>query len=200
MWQELAKWSCFETERLRLRPFVYQDADDFFAIMSDEENTTFLHPTVTSQSLCQRFLVEAFMRKPLGIWAIEDKKTGQMIGSIRLENIQQQARQAEVGYFLHRAFWRQGFGTEVLESLLFLAFRQLGLQQLTIKTHLENKASQALAQKLGFCLIGQYKGSDRHSRQMRFFKDFALTKQDYHAMMTKNEGVRSDYHKIKTGN
>ncbi len=174
MWKQLAKWARFETERLILRPFVYEDGDDFFAIMSDEENTVFLHPKMDQRELCQQVLVEGFMRCPLGIWALEDKQSGRMIGSIRLENIQERIGQAEIGYFLHRDFWRQGLGTESLEQIVFLAFSQLGLRQLIIKTHLENKASQALAQKLGFRLARQYKGSDRHSHRMRIFKDFIL--------------------------
>ncbi|MGT2666570.1 GNAT family N-acetyltransferase [Streptococcus rifensis] len=174
MWEKLAEWAQFETERLILRPFCYQDKADLYAIMSNKENTTFLHPPIESKELCQQLLVEGFMRQPLGIWAIEEKETKRMIGSIRLENIQGRQKKAEIGYFLHRDFWRKGYGAESLESIVFLSFTQLGLGQLIIKTHAENRASQSLAQKLGFRLVKEYKGSDRYSHKMRAFKDYCL--------------------------
>ncbi|WP_303972923.1 GNAT family N-acetyltransferase [Streptococcus merionis] len=187
MWEQLAKWARFETNRLILRPFVYQDGKDFFDIMSDEDNTTFLHPAIDCLELCRQLMVEGFMRQPLGIWAIEERNCGRMIGSIRLENIKAKSGQAEIGYFLHREFWQQGLGTEALEGLVFLAFNQLGLRQLFIKTHVENKASQALAQKLGFQLLRQYKGSDRHSHRVRTFNDYVLNKTDYDLIKKKEE-------------
>lgn len=44
-------------------------------------------------------LVHEFMVSPLGIWAIEDKLTHQLIGCIRLEQYNAKVASAEVGYF-----------------------------------------------------------------------------------------------------
>lgn len=185
MWNALAKWAWVETERLILRPFRYTDAQDLYAILSDPDNTRFIHPSLDSLELCQTLLVEAFMRQPLGIWALEDKASGRMIGSIRLEQIQVRTGQAEIGYFLHRDFWRRGLGKEALEQLVFLSFSQFPLRRLIIKTHEENRASQALAESVGFEFDRQYKGSDRYSHRMRTFKDYRYDRKDYQLKETK---------------
>lgn len=62
---------------------------------------------------------------------------------------------------------------------MFLAFQELGLKELILVTHLENKASQKVAQKAGFVLKKQFKGSDRHSRKMRDYLAYQLTIGDY---------------------
>lgn len=38
IWTRLAKFACFETERLFLRPFAYEDGDDFYEIVAHPEN------------------------------------------------------------------------------------------------------------------------------------------------------------------
>lgn len=45
--------------------------------------------------------------------------------------------------------------------------------------HAENIASQRVAQKSGFRLKRQFKGSDRYSRKMRDYVDYQLSKGDY---------------------
>lgn len=179
MWESLAEAASFETESLILRPFAFSDAEDLFAIVSSAENTTFIYPPLPTLSACRTLLVQSFMRQPLGIWAIESKDSGQMIGAIRLENIQQSVGQAEIGYFLHRDYWRQGLMTQALNRLIFLAFRRFGMKKLIIKTHKDNLASQQLAEKTGFHCFRTYKGSDRHSHQMRNYKDYRYLKKDY---------------------
>ncbi len=120
------------------------------------------------------------MRQPLGIWALEDKETGQMIGSIRLENIRVDELSAEIGYFLNQTYWKQGLMTEVLTRLVSLAFSRLPFKKLMIKTHEENKASQQLALKVGFSYQKRYKASDRYSHKMRYYRDYHYLKKDYH--------------------
>ena len=52
------------------------------------------------------------MKSPLGIWAICDKKTEKMIGAIKFEKLDEIRKEAEIGYFLRKDFWSQGYMTE----------------------------------------------------------------------------------------
>ena len=47
-----------------------------------------------------------------------------------------------------------------------------GFQTLILQAHLENKASQRVAEKAGFSLYRQFKGSDRYTRKMRDYVEF----------------------------
>ena len=179
MWEDLAKWASFETEGLVLRPFTFKDREDLFVILSDSETRRFIYPQVISPETCQTLLVQVFMRQPLGIWAIVDKDKDCLIGAIRLENINQKKKRAEIGYFLSKHKWRQGVMTEALESLVYLGFKHLGMTELIIKTHEENLASQKLAEKSGFSLYRSYKGSDRYSHRTRAYRDYHYLAKDY---------------------
>lgn len=179
MWEELAKWANFETDNLILRPFAFKDKDDLFAILADSETRQFIYPQVLNSATCQTLLVEGFMRHPLGIWAIVDREEDCLIGAIRLENINQRKRTSEIGYFLSRKKWKQGLMTEVLTGLVYLSFKHLEMKELTIKTHEENIASQKLAEKVGFSLYRNYKGSDRYSHRTRSYRDYHYMAKDY---------------------
>ena len=93
IWTQLAAFSCFETERLFLRPFLYSDAADFYTISSNPENLPFIFPAQTSLEECQYVLANYFLKNPLGIWAICDKGTDRVIGSIKFEKLDEIKKQ-----------------------------------------------------------------------------------------------------------
>ncbi len=64
---------------------------------------------------------------------------------------------------------------------MFEEFAKLpDLKRLYIITHLENKASQRVAEKTGFSCRRQFKGSDRYTRKMRDYLEFCYEKGDFH--------------------
>ena len=44
------------------------------------------------------------MKNPFGVWAICDKETNQMIGSIKFEKLDEIKGEAELGYFYAKIF------------------------------------------------------------------------------------------------
>lgn len=178
IWTKLAMFSFFETERLHLRPFFFGDAEAFHQIASNPENLQFIFPAVVSLEESQYALANYFMKTPLGVWAICDQESQQMIGSIKFEKIDEIKKEAEIGYFLNKAYWSQGLMTEAVMRLRDLSIEEFGLKQLSIVTHLENVASQKVALKSDFILARRFKGSDRYTRKMRDYLEFRYTKGD----------------------
>lgn len=183
IWTRLAKFACFETERLILRPFSYEDGADFYEIVSRPENLPFIFPTLKDKNLALATMVEKFMRNPLGNWALIDKASGRMIGALCFEKLEERQLSAELSYFLKKDYWGQGLMTEAVKNLVFLAFYEIGLKELTIITHEENIASQMVAQKTGFVQVEQYRGSDRYSHKMRNYLKFSLKRADFRLEM-----------------
>lgn len=64
--------------------------------------------------------------------------------------------------------------TEVLKTLSFLAFQTFGLRTLELLIHLENEASQRVAEKAGFRCYKRFRGSDRHTHKIRDYKAYQL--------------------------
>lgn len=179
-WTQLARYSFYETERLTLRPPSFSDAKAFYDIASDKDNLHFVFPRVISQEESDYLLTHSFLKKPLGVWAISDKSSHTLLGFIKLEKINTQKKAAELAYFLDNHYRCQGMMTEVVKNIVFFAFKELGLKSLIILTHLENQASQKVAEKAGFTFIEQFKGSDRYTRKMRYYKKYQLNIGDYH--------------------
>lgn len=179
LWTRLARFACFETERLVLRPFSYEDGNDFFEIVSNPKNLPFIFSALEDKNLAFATMVEKFMRSPLGNWALVDKVSGRMIGALCFEKLDDRQMTAELSYFLKKDYWGRGLMTEAVKNLVFLAFYEFGLKELTIITHEENVASQMVARKSGFVQVGQYKGSDRYSHKTRNYRKFSLKKTDF---------------------
>lgn len=179
MWTQLGRFATFETERLVLRPFRFSDREDFFEIAGHSENLAFIFPCTASQAESDFLLVHSFMKAPLGVWAIEDKVSQKMIGAIRFEQLAVQDKTGEIGYFVNKTFWKKGIATEALKNLVFLAFQEIGLDLLKIVVHQENKASERVAQKAGFSLFRQFKGSDRYTHQMRHYLVYHYQREDW---------------------
>lgn len=57
---------------------------------------------------------------------------------------------AEIGYELHRAYWRQGMMTEALPAVLTYGFTKLGLHRIEADPFARNTRSTSLLLKPGF--------------------------------------------------
>ena len=61
----------------------------------------------------------------------------------------------EIGFILHRDLWRQGYGAEILMSLIAHGFEVLGYEAIVADADLRNAASIGLLRKLGFVETGR---------------------------------------------
>ncbi len=153
LWTRLAQFACFETERLVLRPFSYEDGESFYEIVSNPENLPFIFPALEDRNIAFSTMVEKFMRSPLGNWALVDKHSEMMIGALCFEKVDERQLSAELSYFLKKDYWRRGLMTEAVRTLVYLAFYEFGLRELVIVTHEENVASQMVAKKAGLVQV-----------------------------------------------
>ncbi|VTS21054.1 acetyltransferase, GNAT family [Streptococcus porcinus] len=179
-WTHLAQLSLIETERLYLRPITYFDSDAFFEFASDPSQLSFIFPAVATRSESDYLLTHAFLKNPLGCWAIAEKNQQDMIGFIKFENIVVSSASADFGYFLSHKYRGRGYMTEAVRHLLAFSFEDLNLKCLKIVTHKENIASQKVAQATSFSLKRAFKGSDRYTHKVRDYLEYQISKGDYH--------------------
>lgn len=81
----------------------------------------------------------------------------ELIGGIGLGRID---GEVELGYWISRAHWEQGFATEASRAVLSLA-RTLGHRQIVSGHFIDNPASGAVLRKVGFTPTGRVR--QRHS-------------------------------------
>ncbi|HEX9447908.1 MAG TPA: bifunctional GNAT family N-acetyltransferase/(deoxy)nucleoside triphosphate pyrophosphohydrolase, partial [Dongiaceae bacterium] len=85
--------------------------------------------------------------------AITRKTDGQLLGCIGLIR-GAQSEEAELGYWLGKPFWSQGYASEAVGRLVEFAFAELGLHQLIASAVPTNLASHRVQEKNGFVVDG----------------------------------------------
>lgn len=142
-----------ETDRLLLRPFSLEDAEDMFRIYSDVETMKYWSEQPAKDVAAAQEMVRKdieFDGETAVFWAIVDKTSDTVIGKCTLFAYSDQNRRAEIGYVLSRSFWGRGVMTEACKAIINLAFGELQLHRIEADTDVENAGSIALLQKLGF--------------------------------------------------
>lgn len=81
-------------------------------------------------------------------------KTGEVVGFIRLNDIDFIARKAAVRIFIRPDMQEQGYGTDALHTLACFCFRELGLHRLGLVVRDDNERARKVYERLGFVLEG----------------------------------------------
>jgi [ribosomal protein S5]-alanine N-acetyltransferase len=85
-----------------------------------------------------------------GLWLVESKETGRPLGRVGL--IRQHIDghdEDEIGYMIHRPYWRQGIAHEAACGVRDYAFNKLGMQRVISLVRPVNIPSQRTALSLG---------------------------------------------------
>ncbi len=88
------------------------------------------------------------------------RRPGGFIGACGLR-IDVGSQSAEVGFFIDREHEGRGLASACVSVLTDLAFAEYGMVRVTLKTHVGNLRSRALAERLGFSYEGTARGGIR---------------------------------------
>jgi RimJ/RimL family protein N-acetyltransferase len=174
-----------ETERLHLRPLERRDAADVQRYASDREvaaNTLVIphpYPDGAAEAFIQNTYEEA-RRGEAYIYAIVLKTDSALVGVIGLHP-QKEHDRAEIGYWIGRPFWNQGYATEAARALVAFGFEELGLNRIYARYFLRNPASGRVQQKIGM----RYEGTLRQEvKKWGIYEDLgvnAILRSEYEA-------------------
>jgi ribosomal-protein-alanine N-acetyltransferase len=148
-----------ETKRLVIRSFTPQDAPALHErVFGDPEAMKFI-PRGASPSLDRtRASVERFMRHErehgFGLWAVELKETGQLIGDCGLFLVQGVGPEVEVAYHFGKDWWGHGYATEAATACLAFGFKECGLGEIIAICYPEHIASRRVMEKAGMKYVG----------------------------------------------
>ncbi|MDD2795573.1 8-oxo-dGTP diphosphatase MutT [Acidocella sp.] len=147
------------TSRLTLRPLAAEDVAVFHRLINDWEicrrlpDAPFPYPA----DLAAAWIAAAAADRLAGRaeqFALVDEATGEMIGCAGLR-MGKGHKAADLGYWLGRAFWGQGYGLEAARRLVEWAFAAFAIMRLTATVAADNDASAALLQRVGFLPSGK---------------------------------------------
>jgi RimJ/RimL family protein N-acetyltransferase len=171
----------FETQRLRLRPPVMEDAEEIFLrYAQDAEVTKYLtwraHKSVETVREFLGFCLRELKAGRWVQWVIAKKDDRQLIGMIGLKV---DGHKAELGYVLARAYWNTGYMTEAARAVVKWALEQKGIYRVWAVCDVENQPSARVMEKIGMQREGVLRRWIMHPNRSDEPRDcycYALTK------------------------
>lgn len=142
-----------ETERLLLRPFELSDGPRVRELAGDKAiaDTTLNIPHPYEDGIAEEWISthqSKFEAGELVNCAIVVKSEQKLIGAMGLA-IDTRFNRAEIGYWVAKEYWNQGYCTEAAEAMLEYGFHKLDLHKIT-GTHItRNPASGTVMEKIG---------------------------------------------------
>jgi [ribosomal protein S5]-alanine N-acetyltransferase len=141
------------TQRLRLRPFIIEDAPRLAMFVGDYDvakmTATIPHPYSEADA---RHFITASLGAPL--YAIVHANG--VIGAVSLQNNGPQ--NFEIGYWLAKPFWGRGIMTEAARSVIIASRHSCSTLRITAAHCDDNPASGRVLVKLGFEPTGEKTG------------------------------------------
>jgi RimJ/RimL family protein N-acetyltransferase len=153
-----------ETERLLLRRFTEDDADNLFELDRDPAVMRFLSGgKPTPRAVIQNEILPSFLRydepfEGFGVWAAIEKSTGNFLGWFHFRPAKgSNPDEVELGYRLRKAAWGKGYGTEGSRALIRKGFTELGVRRVVASTYQDNLASRRVMEKVGMTLVRTFR-------------------------------------------
>ena len=146
------------TQRLALRELVDSDLD-FMAEMLANADVMRYYPKRLTRELSADWIQRQLARYKsdgYGLWLADQRTTNTPVGQVGLvRQIVNGVEETEVGYLIHRPFWRQGFASEGARACRDYAFQTLQKPRVIALVLPTNLASQGVAKNLGMEIVGR---------------------------------------------
>jgi [ribosomal protein S5]-alanine N-acetyltransferase len=142
----------FETERLYAREMSLADLDFIASLLADPEVMRY-YPKPLSREEARGWIdrqLRRYQEHGHGLWLVLDRETDEPIGQVglllqRVDGV----LEPEIGFLVHRPFWRRGYATEAAMATRDFAFDRLAHRHVISLIRPENLPSQGVARKLG---------------------------------------------------
>lgn len=141
-----------ETNRLILRGFSENDFEAYAEMCSDSEVMNYIS---TGKMLTKEeswrslaFLIGRWHLKEYGMWAVEEKNSGNFVGRVGLFNLEGWPG-VEVGWTLVKSAWGQGYATEAAKISVQWGFEHTNTKELISLIIPENLASIKVSERIG---------------------------------------------------
>ena len=176
-----------ETERLLLREYTPDDFDALYEILSDPE-TMRHYPAPYDEAGTRHWIewnLENYTQYGFGLWAVVLKETGEFIGDcgITIQNIDGEML-PEIGYHIHKKYWRRGFAKEAARAVRNWAFQNTEYNVLYSYMKHTNEGSWRTAMANGMKKVKEYPDPKNTISYA-----FAITREEWENLKRKNADI-----------
>jgi ribosomal-protein-alanine N-acetyltransferase len=144
--------------RILLRPFSPGDAAAVQLLAGEYEiaDTTLSIPHPYEDGMAEHWISghdERFQAEMNAVFAIVEKVSLQLIGAVSL-TVDKEVHKAELGYWIGKPYWNQGYATDAAELIIDYGFKHLRLNRIVARHFVRNPASGSVMQKVGMVYEG----------------------------------------------
>lgn len=166
-------WRILETDRCVVREITVEDVDRLYEIYAEPSVTEYMDNLYADReeekSYTQSYIRNMYGFYGYGMWIVEVKYSGRVIGRVGIEPC---GEENELGYVIAEPWRRLGIAYEVCRAVMKYGFEELGLDQISARVQRENQPSKGLLQKLGFQKHSETAESDAIMEKWICRKDF----------------------------
>jgi len=171
-----------QTQRLVLRPFLLTDAPVVAALAGEPEvaTMTLSIPTPYPVDQAQDWILQrpqAWQDGKALNYAITQMEDT-LCGSVSL-GLDRHHNHAELGYWIGKPYWGQGYATEAAAAIIAFGFNTLELHRINATHFSNNPTSGRVMEKLGMTYEGHRRGFTLRAGQYRDIKLYGLLREDW---------------------
>lgn len=175
---------CLETDRLILRPFKIEDAEEFFNNWaSDDEVTKYLtwptHSSVEMSRSYMEFCINGYNEKNVYQWGMELKNSHELIGNISVVKIIDEIDSVELGWVIGRKWWGNGYTAEAAERLLEFFFTEVSVNRICAGHDIDNPNSGHVMQKIGMKYEGTLRQSGKNNQGIVDMANYSVLREEW---------------------
>ena len=183
-----------QTSRLRLRPFVADDAPAVSRLAGErriaDEAISIPHPySLNSAKTWIASLPHLFRNGSAVHFAATLLDSRELIGSIALRDIDEDNRQAELVLWIGIPWWGQGYATEAALTVVDFGFEKLSLHRIFAKHLTRHLPPQRVFTKIGMKQEGLLKECVRKGEQYEDVALFAVLDHEWSRRATRGKDL-----------
>lgn len=149
-----------ETQRLIVKPTSYENLDQVYTLFADPEVMRYVGRGVKTREETLDYLkkfINHYEKHGFGFGDVYEKESGLFVGRAGLIFLELKDDQPdiEVGYALHKKFWKKGYATELAKAFLDWGFKHLPVNKLVAVIRPENEESRRVLEKSGMHYVGR---------------------------------------------
>ena len=150
-----------KTERLTIKIPEIDDRFELTQLINDKHvikwlsDMPFPYTLSHAEEFIERSQEKAMKRETYNFMIFKEKK---ILGGIGLTEFKKKS--CELGYWLGKRYWGNGFATEAVKSILDFGFDQLNLEEIYASYKIGNEGSKRVLMKCGFHFYREKKEFD----------------------------------------
>ena len=164
-----------ETDRLILRQFKIEDAENVFNNWaSDDEVTKYLtwptHSSVEMSRGYMEFCINGYNEKNVYQWGMEMKNSHELIGNISVVKIIDEIDSVELGWVI---------GRKAAERLLEFFFTEVSVNRICAGHDIDNPNSGRVMQKIGMKYEGTLRQSGKNNQGIVDMANYSVLRKEW---------------------